>query len=111
MQIQIELNQATWEEWARLPGISQTLAQDIVDERQRNGPFHNLEDLARVRGIGPKTLERLRPYVGFGCPVPREGWMKGIGGCATVGGCCIGCTARDFVDRYLERARPLNATN
>jgi hydrogenase small subunit len=36
-----------------------------------------------------------------GCPVPRQGWMKGIGGCARVGGGCIGCTAPDFADRYL----------
>lgn len=40
------------------------------------------------------------------CPVPEQGWMRGIGGCARVGGCCIGCTARDFADRYLELARP-----
>jgi hydrogenase small subunit len=45
-----------------------------------------------------------RPAVG--CPVPRQGWMRGIGGCVRVGGACIGCTARDFADRYLELARP-----
>jgi hydrogenase small subunit len=45
-----------------------------------------------------------RPAVG--CPVPGQGWMRGIGGCARVGGTCIGCTARDFADRYLELTRP-----
>jgi hydrogenase small subunit len=45
-----------------------------------------------------------RPSVG--CSVPTAGWMKGIGGCASVGGACIGCTGRDFVDRFLELARP-----
>jgi hydrogenase small subunit len=40
------------------------------------------------------------------CPVPDQGWMRGMGGCARVGGACIGCTARDFADRYLEVARP-----
>ncbi len=45
-----------------------------------------------------------RPAVG--CPVPSAGWMKGIGGCARVGGACIGCTGRDFADRYLPLARP-----
>jgi len=39
------------------------------------------------------------------CPVPAHGWMKGIGGCVAVGGACIGCTARDFTDRYLPLAR------
>lgn len=43
---------------------------------------------------------------GVGCPVPVQGWMRGIGGCARVGGCCIGCTDRDFTDRHLPLARP-----
>lgn len=40
------------------------------------------------------------------CPVPSRGWMNRIGGCTHVGGACIGCTARDFADRYLEFAHP-----
>lgn len=44
-----------------------------------------------------------RPAVG--CPVPGSGWMRGIGGCAQVGGACIGCTDRDFTDRHLALAR------
>lgn len=40
------------------------------------------------------------------CPVPSTGWMKGIGGCANVGGACIGCTAPDFVDRLVPLSRP-----
>lgn len=44
-----------------------------------------------------------RPSVG--CPVPRLGWMRGIGGCGRVGGACIGCTAPDFADRHLAPAR------
>ena len=49
-----------------------------------------------------------RPAVG--CPVPSQGWMKTIGGCAGVGGGCIGCTDRDFVDRHLPLTRPHEAT-
>jgi hydrogenase small subunit len=45
-----------------------------------------------------------RPVVG--CPVPNQGWMRGIGGCSKVGGACIGCTAPDFTDRFLRFARP-----
>lgn len=41
-----------------------------------------------------------------GCPVPRNGWMRGTGGCSRVGGSCIGCTAPGFADRHLEKARP-----
>lgn len=47
-----------------------------------------------------------RPAVG--CPIPSEGWMRGIGGCARVGGACIGCTERDFTDHLLKFARPEN---
>lgn len=40
------------------------------------------------------------------CPVPVTGWLRGFGGCARVGGSCIGCTERDFTDSYLALARP-----
>lgn len=40
------------------------------------------------------------------CPVPHTGWLRGFGGCTRVGGSCIGCTERDFVDQYLALARP-----
>ncbi|MER3451513.1 MAG: hypothetical protein C4300_05170 [Thermus sp.] len=43
----------------RLPGIGPTLAKRIVDNR----PYQRVEDLLKIRGIGPATLERLRPYV------------------------------------------------
>jgi hydrogenase small subunit len=59
----------------------------------------------RADYLPPQTYEvPNRPAVG--CPVPSQGWMRGIDGCARVGGACIGCTARDFADRYLELARP-----
>ncbi len=54
------------------------------------------------------------PAVGFNlsnrpvikCPVPVTGWLRNFGGCARIGGSCIGCTERDFADRYLALARP-----
>jgi hydrogenase small subunit len=54
----------------------------------------------------PAPVYDLTRRPGVGCPVPQQGWMSGIGGCAQVGGACIGCTDRDFADRYLELARP-----
>lgn len=52
--------------------------------------------------------ERYQPdgRVQVECPVPTRGWMRGIGGCAQVGGCCVGCTSRDFTDRFLGLADP-----
>jgi len=45
------------------------------------------------------------------CPVPATGWMRKLGGCARVGGGCIGCTEPDFADRFLALARPDPAVN
>jgi competence protein ComEA len=61
---QVDINQADWPELAELPGIGRTLAERIVECRRADGPFVDLDDLARrVRGIGPKTLDKLRPYL------------------------------------------------
>lgn len=69
-QFQVDLNQADWPELVQLPGIGETLARRIVDSRSRDGPFLDHEDLQRVHGIGPKTLERIRPYL---LPMPEQG--------------------------------------
>jgi competence protein ComEA len=54
----IDLNTATALELESLDRIGPVLAQRIVDSRTQNGPFRSVNDLLRVRGIGPKTLER-----------------------------------------------------
>ena len=46
----------------RLPGIGPVTAQAIIASRTAT-PFQNLNDLDKVKGIGPKTLEKLRPFV------------------------------------------------
>jgi competence protein ComEA len=62
-QYSVDINQATWVEWAQFEGIGETLAKRIVADRQSNGPFEGIDDLRRVRGIGPKKLEQIRPYL------------------------------------------------
>jgi len=59
----VDINAADWPEIMQLPGVGETIARRIVAWREQHGPFHSLEDLRRVRGIGPKTLERIRPYL------------------------------------------------
>ncbi len=59
----INVNTAGVEELKTLNGIGDVLAQAIVDERERNGAFANVEDLARVSGIGEKTLAKFADKV------------------------------------------------
>ncbi len=62
----LDLNTATLSDLTRLPGIGETKAQAILSWRETHGPFRAVEDLLSVDGIGEKTLETLRPYVGIG---------------------------------------------
>lgn len=70
----VDINSADWPELAQLPGIGETLARRIVETRRQHGPFLHHQDLRRVRGIGPATLERLRPYLR---PLPQAGSLAG----------------------------------
>jgi competence protein ComEA len=55
----VDVNRAGFEELQRLPGIGRVLAERIIANR----PYKKVDDLEKVSGIGPKTLERLRPLV------------------------------------------------
>ena len=59
----VNINAATAEELQTLRGIGEQKAADIVHYREENGPFARVEDLLNVTGIGPKTLEDLRPLI------------------------------------------------
>lgn len=59
----ININTATAAELELLPGIGPALAQRIIDHRREHGAFRRVEDLDDVKGIGPRTLEKLRPLV------------------------------------------------
>lgn len=60
---QIDLNRADRAELLQLPGIGDNLARRIEDYRSEHGGFGSVNDLTAVPGIGPTTLERLRPWV------------------------------------------------
>ena len=59
----IDVNKASKEDLEKLPMIGPVKAKAIVDYREKNGPFKNVEDLLKVSGIGKKTLERIRDYI------------------------------------------------
>jgi|SRR5690554_1181590 len=46
-----------------LDGVGMTRAADIIAYREQHGSFESVEDLGRVRGIGPATLERNRDRI------------------------------------------------
>jgi competence protein ComEA len=62
-RFQVDVNHADWPELIQLPGVGEVLAQRLIAERDANGAFRDFDDLSRVRGLGPRTLERIRPYV------------------------------------------------
>jgi competence protein ComEA len=59
----VNVNTATEQELEALPGIGPVLAQKIIDYRTAHGPFPTVDALDDVSGIGPATLENLRPLV------------------------------------------------
>jgi competence protein ComEA len=57
----IDLNRAEAPELTRLSGVGAKTAQAIVDYRRTHGPYRNLRELLRIKGIGEKKLEKLMP--------------------------------------------------
>ncbi len=73
----LDINTAEQPELELLPGVGETLARRIIDSREQAGPFVDHEDLRRITGIGPLTLERMRPHLR---PMPRLEGTAGQGG-------------------------------
>ena len=63
LEFQVDVNSATWVEWMQLPGIGETLSRRIVEDRTEQGPFRSIEDVRRVKGIGPAKMEGMRPWL------------------------------------------------
>jgi len=55
---QVNINSADASTLAELKGIGDVKAQAIVDYRKKNGPFTNISDLEKVKGISAKTIEK-----------------------------------------------------
>lgn len=58
-----DLNHASADELEKIPGIGPALAQRILEWREAHGPFRQIEELLEVKGIGTKTLEKMRPFL------------------------------------------------
>jgi len=59
----ININNAGMNELISLPGIGPAKASAIVEYRKAHGPFSSVDDLMKVKGIGPRLLEKLKDLV------------------------------------------------
>ena len=60
----LDLNTAARDELMSIPGVGELTANRIIQGR----PYAAIEDLDKVEGVGPKTLEKLKKYVQIGDP-------------------------------------------
>lgn len=59
----ININTANTKELEKITGIGPAYAKNIIDYRNTNGPFHKIEDIVNVKGIGPKTFEKMKSEI------------------------------------------------
>ena len=59
----MNVNTATWSELLQIPGITETVAWNIVKHRELNGDFSSVDQLSNIKGIGKKSLEKIKSYV------------------------------------------------
>ena len=61
--VPFDLNRSDENQLAAVPGLGPTLARRIVLHRERHGLFQSVDELDKITGIGPATIERLRPFL------------------------------------------------
>jgi competence protein ComEA len=66
----ININTADSAQLQLVPGIGPSTAEKILQMRKSYGAFKSVNDLAAIRGIGPKRLEKMRKYLTVGKPAP-----------------------------------------
>jgi len=59
----VSVNSAGEQELQKLPGVGPAMSGRILEYRREHGGFKSVDELEEVKGIGPKTLEKMRPFV------------------------------------------------
>ena len=59
----VNLNTATMDQLATIPGIGVKTAERIIEYRQKNGGFKKIEDLMNVSGVGEKSFLKMKPLI------------------------------------------------
>lgn len=62
-QAVVNINTANADQLQALPGVGAVTAERIVSFRKDNGPFSSVDELTKVKGIGSKTLEKIRGQI------------------------------------------------
>jgi len=63
--ILMPINSANEQDLLCLPGMNLKVAQNIVNYRIEHGPFHTIQELQKVSGVGPKSIQRWEPFLRF----------------------------------------------
>ncbi|MGB9695707.1 MAG: ComEA family DNA-binding protein [Ignavibacteria bacterium] len=59
----ININTATKDELIKLPGVGPSTAEKIIEYREKINGFKKIEDIMKVKGIGQKKFEKMKPYI------------------------------------------------
>jgi len=62
-QKKVDLNSATKNDLVGLPGIGEGIAEEIMMYREEHGAFTSVDQLRKIKGIGSKKFEKIRPYI------------------------------------------------
>jgi competence protein ComEA len=59
----VDINSANEMQLETLPGVGPKMAVRITEYRKTNGEFKSVDDLQKVKGIGPKLLQKIKPLI------------------------------------------------
>jgi competence protein ComEA len=61
--VQININTAAKEQLIMLPGVGESTADKIIMYRENHNGFRKIEDIMKIKGIGKKKFEKLKPFI------------------------------------------------
>ena len=62
----VNINTASTVELQNIPGVGEKKAQTIIDYRNKHGAFKKVQDLTKVKGIGTKSFQKMKPFIEIG---------------------------------------------